>query len=486
MFYRNHIIILLTLSFFIISCNKTKKEEFGKYLALNYKNKNYKKFNSDEYNKVFELEMKRLNKSLHERTQINKLYSGEDSNLIMLNKFLFNNQLDTLSFYLKNAKYHGLDPNYLHADSINKILKILKNTKFKNVNKIYSHLARLELYSADAFINYVNILKYGAINPKTIFSTYYVSIKRPTYDDALNTLSQADLVNYLKEVQPKNGYYQRLMNLLINEGKNNSKAIMKLEKRKIYLSMERLRWPVDEYKGKYLLVNIPEYQLRLINNNKTVIQMKVCVGEVGGHETPILSGLVNHMQVNPVWNIPQSIANKEILESLKKDESYLESHDMVAYKKDSLIESYSVDWSKVQPDEYSFKQNPGADNSLGLIKFLFHNPYAIYLHDTPAKAKFNEEMRAVSHGCVRVEKPMLLAEFLLNNKEETERIIKETEATLKGEKAVARWVNIKNPLPVFISYYTAFTDDFGNLITSDDVYGYDKLLLSKFEKFMAN
>ena len=95
-------------------------------------------------------------------------------------------------------------------------------------------------------------------------------------------------------------------------------------------------------------------------------------------------------------------------------------------------------------------------------------------------------MRAVSHGCVRVEKPMLLAEFLLNNKEETERIIKETEATLKGEKAVARWVNIKNPLPVFISYYTAFTDDFGNLITSDDVYGYDKLLLSKFEKFMAN
>ena len=344
----------------------------------------------------------------------------------------------------------------------------------------------MELYSADAFINYVNILKYGAINPKTIFSTYYVSIKRPTYDDALNTLSQADLVNYLKEVQPKNGYYQRLMNLLINEGKNNSKAIMKLEKRKIYLSMERLRWPVDEYKGKYLLVNIPEYQLRLINNNKTVIQMKVCVGEAGGHETPILSGLVNHMQVNPVWNIPQSIANKEILESLKKDESYLESHDMVAYKKDSLIESYSVDWSKVQPDEYSFKQNPGADNSLGLIKFLFHNPYAIYLHDTPAKAKFNEEMRAVSHGCVRVEKPMLLAEFLLNNKEETERIIKETEATLKGEKAVARWVNIKNPLPVFISYYTAFTDDFGNLITSDDVYGYDKLLLSKFEKFMAN
>jgi murein L,D-transpeptidase YcbB/YkuD len=486
MIFRNQLFILSILILFILSCGKRKNEEFGKYMALVYQNKEYKKFNSNEYNRVFDLEIKKLSKNLHEYEKISKLYKGEENNLMMLNKFLFNHQIDTLSLYLANSKYHGLNPNYLHADSISKILKILKTKKFKNVADSYPFLAKLELYSADAFINYVNILKYGAINPKIIFSTYYVSNKRPTFDDALNTLSQVDLVNYIKEVQPKNGYYQRLMNLLINEGKNNSRAIMKLEKRKIYLSMERLRWPVEEYKGKYLLVNIPEYQLRLINNNKTIIQMKVCVGEAGGHETPILSGMVNHMQVNPVWNIPQSIANKEILESLKKDESYLESHDMVAYKNDSLIESYSVDWSKAQPDEYSFKQNPGADNSLGLIKFLFHNPYAIYLHDTPAKAKFDEKMRAVSHGCVRVEKPMLLAEFLLNNKVESDRIIKETEATLRGEKANSRWVNIKKPVPVFISYYTAFTDDLGNLVASDDVYGYDKLLLSKFEKFMAN
>jgi murein L,D-transpeptidase YcbB/YkuD len=249
--------------------------------------------------------------------------------------------------------------------------------------------------------------------------------------------------------------------------------------------MERLRWPIKEYKGKYLLVNIPEFTLRLIDNNTTDLKMKVCVGEAGGHETPILSGMIDRMQVNPVWNIPKSIVSTEILSSLKNDPYYLESKNMVAYKNGELVNSPDVDWNNVNISEYSFKQNPGADNSLGQIKFIFQNPYAIYLHDTPAQAMFSKDMRAVSHGCVRVEEPMELAANLLNNKSETDKIIKETQASARGEKVDARWVMVRDPLPVFISYYTAWTNDDGTLVTSNDIYGYDKLLLPKFKPYMA-
>jgi hypothetical protein len=483
---KNLLTVLLLTAITIVSCSKGKHEEFGRDLAKAFKSKKYKDFDTAAYNAVFKEQFVKLRKDLHDEKWINQIYTDEDKGLTLLGAFLVSGKLDTLSLFLSNSKFHGLKTSYFHADSISKILNIVKTKKFKKVEDSYPYLAKLELYSADGLINYANILKYGAVNPKTVLSTYYVSVKRPAILDAKKALDQLNLAQFLNEIQPKNGYYQRLMNILINDGKDGANPLTEEEKQKVYLSMERLRWPVEEYKGKYLLVNIPEFQLRLIEDNKTNLQMKVCVGEAGGHETPILSGMVNHMQVNPVWNIPQSIANKEILTSLVKDASYLESHDMVAYKGGQLVESHDINWSAAQPDEYSFKQNPGADNSLGQIKFLFHNPYAIYLHDTPAQAKFKEDMRAVSHGCIRVEKPMKLAQFLLDNENETERIIKETDAAARGEEAVARWVNIKNPVPVFISYYTAFTDDEGNLITSKDVYGYDKLLLNKFEKYMAN
>jgi murein L,D-transpeptidase YcbB/YkuD len=112
------------------------------------------------------------------------------------------------------------------------------------------------------------------------------------------------------------------MNVLINGGKDRAMPLTTEHKQKVYLSMERWRWPVEEYIEIYLLVNIPEFQLRLIENNKTNLQVKMCISEAGRHETPILSGMVNYMQVNPVWNVSTSIAGTEILASLKNNGSY--------------------------------------------------------------------------------------------------------------------------------------------------------------------
>lgn len=481
------LLLLFTLSCFMaVSCSKGKHEEFGLDLAKAFKSKKFKDFDTTAYNEVFKKEYKKLKPNLHDPIWISKIYKEEDKGLTLLGDFLINGGLDTLNQYLVNSKYHGLNPDYFHANHIGELLSQVKTKKFKSVEESYPILAQLELYAADGLINYAGILKYGAVNPKTVLKRYYVDVKRPQIIEAQQALAQIDLPKFLADLQPKNGYYQRLMNLLINDGKAEaSQKLTNEDKEKIYLSMERLRWPVKEYKGKYLLVNIPEYQLRLIENNTTDLQMKVCVGEAGGHETPILSGMIDRMQVNPVWNIPKSIASTEILSSLKNDPYYLESKNMVAYKNGELVNSPDVDWNSVDIAQYSFQQNPGADNSLGQIKFIFRNPYAIYLHDTPAQAMFSQDMRAVSHGCVRVEKPMDLARFLLSDESKSERIVKETRAAARGEKVDARWQMVKEPIPVFISYYTAWTNDDGSLVSSKDVYGYDKLLLPKFKPYMA-
>jgi murein L,D-transpeptidase YcbB/YkuD len=469
--------LIFISSLLFMSCSKGKHEEFGKNLAKAFKSRKYKNFDTEAYNEVFKAELKKLKPELHDSNWISKIYTEEnnDNGLTLVGAFLINGKLDNLHQRLLNAKYHGLNPGFFHADKITDLLNIVKTNKFKKVEESYPYLAQLELYSADGLINYANILKYGAVNPKTVLSSYYVSVKRPDFIDAEKTLDQIDLDKFLEDLQPKNGYYQRLSNLLINDDKpETTQKISADDKQKIYLSMERLRWPVKEYKGKYLLVNIPEFTLRLIQNNITDLKMKVCVGEAGGHETPILSGMVDRMQVNPVWNIPKSIASTEIINSLRNDSYYLESKNMVAYKDGELVNSPTVDWNSADVSQYSFKQNPGADNSLGQIKFIFQNPYAIY-----------QDMRAVSHGCIRVQEPMKLQEFLLNDKSKSEEIVKETESASNGAVLEARWVNIKDPIPVFISYYTAWTDDKGNLISSKDVYGYDALLMPKFKPYMA-
>jgi murein L,D-transpeptidase YcbB/YkuD len=483
-----HIFLSIIISsLMILSCSKGRHEEFGRNLAKVFKNTKYNDFDTAAYNQVFKKEMKLLKPKLHDPKWISSIYTKEDKGLTLLGAFLVNGKLDSLHQYLLNAKYHGLNPNYFHADSITALMKEVKTMKFKKVEDSYPVFARLELYCADGLINYSNILKYGAVNPKTVLERYYVSVDRPDLIDAKKALDQIDLVKFLKDLQPKNGYYQRLANVLINnDHEHNPQRLSAEDLQKVYLSMERLRWPVKEYKGKYLLVNIPEFTLRLIENNTTALKMKVCVGEVGDHETPILSGMINRMQVNPVWNIPESIASTEILSSLRNDPYYLEAKNMVAYRNGQLVEASNVDWNTANIDEYSFKQNPGADNSLGQIKFIFTNPYAIYLHDTPAQAIFKQANRAVSHGCVRVEQPMKLQEFLLNDQSESEKIINETESASRGANVSSRWVKIQNPVPVFIAYYTAWTNDDGSLITSKDVYGYDQQLVAKFKPFMAN
>jgi murein L,D-transpeptidase YcbB/YkuD len=227
----------------------------------------------------------------------------------------------------------------------------------------------------------------------------------------------------------------------------------------IMLNMERSRWVPSSLQANYLLVNIPEYKLHIIENDNPVFSMNVVVGK-SQHKTVIFNGDLKHVVFSPYWNVPPGILKNEVLPGIRRNKNYLASHNM--------------EWNGG-----NVRQKPGPNNSLGLVKFLFPNSHAIYLHDSPAKSLFNETNRAFSHGCIRVAEPKKLALYLLRN----ETGWNDATVTAAMNKGQEQFVNLKQTVPVFIAYFTAWVDRQGKLNFRKDVYGRDgrlaKLVLDK-------
>jgi murein L,D-transpeptidase YcbB/YkuD len=250
--------------------------------------------------------------------------------------------------------------------------------------------------------------------------------------------------------------FQKRHGLLIDKtiGKNSIQAMnVSVEDRikTIMINMERCRWisPTISRDKEYIVVNIPAYKLTYIKNDTIALQSDVVVGTTM-HQTVIFSGKMKYIVFSPYWNIPQSIIKNEVLPGIQKNSNYLSKHNM--------------EWNNGQ-----VRQKPGIRNSLGLVKFLFPNSNNIYLHDTPSKSLFQRENRAFSHGCIRVAKPKELAEAILSNdsKWNSEKI---NQAMYKGSET---WYTIKNEIPVYIGYFTAWKDREGNLNFYNDVYKRD-------------
>lgn len=219
----------------------------------------------------------------------------------------------------------------------------------------------------------------------------------------------------------------------------------------IMVNMERCRWiPSDIKKGKeYIVINIPSYQLTYFKSGKPALRSNVVVGKIM-NQTVVFSGMMKFIVFSPYWNVPKSILEKEIKPAIEKNKNYLEQHHM--------------EWNNGQ-----VRQKPGPKNSLGLVKFLFPNSNNIYLHDSPAKSLFDRSSRAFSHGCIRVAKPAELAKMILEDDKNwtPEKIDKAMQA---GEES---WYTLKNKIPVYIGYFTAWVDDEDAIHFYEDVYKRD-------------
>lgn len=480
----------------------------------------YKNFDTVAYDSVFVKALDSLAGDFINPKTIRAFYSANYREPKLVTKFYINGELDSLVSYLQSSRSHGFNPKIFKGDEIRILLDELTANKFKKVEETYPVIAKLEILSANAYLNYNNFLKYGLVNPRNIFSRYYIKVKRPDSAGMVNLLASESLVDTLRNVQPKSEQYKGLQRAYLNAKADD-------ERRILLLNMERFRWKMPETGSNFVQVNIADFRLTWFDKMDTVITMKVCVGgkrENGyeeklkafaksgnlddkpkNHETPLLFSKISSIQANPVWNIPVSIAQSEIYWMARKDPYYLSNSNIKVYYKDKLIgEPDTINWNRYSRDKlpFRFKQGSGGGNALGKFKFIFDNSSSIYLHDTNNKNGFNLTNRAISHGCVRIEKPLDFAEKLINDGYTYDKLRAEVDLppvdsthnkwykkrmaakadTLKTFQLKPAWFAPKKQIPLLITYFTAWPEN-NKIEYRPDVYNMDEKIWVAMKKY---
>lgn len=250
----------------------------------------------------------------------------------------------------------------------------------------------------------------------------------------------------------------------------------------LIINMERWRWAPKRFEPNYLLVNIPDYKLHVVEKGEEVFNMRVIVGKAL-NATPVFSDKVEYVVLAPYWNVPYSIIDKELRPKLAADPySTLDRLDMEVVKgsgaKATPVDPGSVDWANLTEKtwKYTLRKRPGPKNDLGDVKFIFPNSNDVYLHDTPHDELFSQAKRGFSHGCVRVQEPLKLAEYLLRNKPGWD--LPKIQETIAGR--AEQYVSLPEHLPVYLVYFTAWVDEAGNVNFRDDIYGHDRSLAKEY------
>ncbi len=245
----------------------------------------------------------------------------------------------------------------------------------------------------------------------------------------------------------------------------------------VLVNMERWRWMPDELGERYLMVNMAGFELHAVESGEVVMDMRVIIGRPY-RSTPAFTSEMNHLVFNPYWNVPHKLAILDLLPKQQANPDYLKESGFRVYsswERDAEeLDPADIDWSAFTPINfpYRLRQDPGESNSLGRIKFMFPNPYAVYLHDTPSRHLFQRPVRTFSSGCIRVEEPVQLANFVLENAENAGTIDVQEEID-RGEHHTR---SLPRPLPVYLLYLTAWVDDKGRAQFRDDIYGRDVLV----------
>ncbi len=357
-------------------------------------------------------------------------------------------------------------------------------------------LALEEAEISAAVLKYARHARGGRLEPSTL--TPFLDRKPPLYESKslLNQIARAaDPAAYLRDLHPQHPQFQKLRQKYLaarsgvavattvdeppaaspGKGRGKSKGAParapEASARRLLANMEQWRWMPNDLGNFYVWVNVPEYTVRVVANGQVIHTERVIVGKIDT-QTPIFSHEMQQVIFHPFWGVPDSIKQNEILPSLQGSGSVLAKHNLRIQSGGKDIDPRSVNWSAADIRKYHVYQPPGGDNVLGVVKFRFPNKHDVYMHDTPTKGLFSNTVRTYSHGCMRVQNPVKLAQVILaEDKKMTSDQVRAMTAPGAPEN---NQVNLTRRIPVHITYFTASVEDDGRLNTFNDVYGHEE------------
>ena len=454
----------------------------------------------------------------HSSTEADKqTRASYNGHLFWIDKYGVNEQADTLLSWLHRVGEIGLTERSFGVDQIEQDLNRMRTLSFDAANPINLVAARLDYQLTKACLRYCYGQRFGFINPHRIFNhldiekqddehkyvqyrgLFDVAMDLPTSQfatDVLRKVQNDSLAALLHEVQPTDATYLYLKQQL---PKDSSRAY----RRRVIANMERSRWRRHEpiaTQGKRIIVNIPAFHLYAYDGNDLLDMRVVCGARTT--KSPQLTSKLEWMEINPQWVIPMSIIKNEVSHRAG-DSAYFARHryDIVDKETQQTLDPSTVSRQMLLSGKYRVAQKGGEGNSLGRIVFRFKNRYSVYLHDTSTPSAFQREVRALSHGCVRVSKPFDLANFVLDNPDEwlldRIRIGMGLQAeTDQGRrwlrdhpekddlKKLIGYVGVKPHVPLYIIYNTMWPDESGVWREWPDVYGYDDVIWKHLQPYL--
>ena len=351
-------------------------------------------------------------------------------------------------------------------------------TYLKNALSEYRHLK--EEGGWETFTTNLSKLEYGMIHPDVASLRKRLSVTQGYIksDSANEDLFDKTLQDQVVIFQQRNG--------LLSDGVVGKATIdafnIPVEERieTIEANLERWRWISDDLGKLYIRVNIANFELRVMENDKPVFESPAIVGRKY-RETPVFGSMLKYLILNPDWVVPPTILTNDVLPAVIKDRSYLAKNNMkILNTKGTEIDPSSIDWNSVSDKDfpYMIRQEPGLKCPLGRVKFVFPNQYDVYIHDTPSRSLFGQNVRTFSSGCIRISNAFELAGYLL--KDDPEWSMPNIQKAIdKGEK---RTIILKNPIPVYVLYLTAWADENGTVYFGKDVYNRDRQLIDALKQ----
>jgi murein L,D-transpeptidase YcbB/YkuD len=455
-------------------------EKNRKTVLKNFENSYEDGLNPADYNTAQLLKYEKKLASLNER-QLEKYETLLTTSFQKYISHLTNGRLNPIKLYRNwDLKVNKIDTNktlskLLKSDSLAEKIELLKPQ-----NLVYKRLKKALAIINDLPNNKLNPIKIKNIIVQNDTNSSLIDIKKRLIywkdlprKDSISAIYDSETVEAIKKFQTRHGLAADGIIGKITVGSLNFSK--KQRREQIIANLERWKWFPRQMGKEYLIINIPDYRLSLVKNQDTLRMHKVIVGRAK-RKTPVLSSKLAQAIFNPTWTVPPTILREDVIPAILKNRNYLAQTNIKLYDANGNIVPASS-WRLSNAKSYRYVQSPGTFNSLGMVKLTFPNRFSIYLHDTNHREFFTKSERSLSSGCVRVDNPLELTEYLLDDT--TNWNLEKITETLQGEKT--KHINIKKEVFIHILYWTAWSEK-NTLIFRDDIYNLDADLYDKLGK----